>query len=193
MKCLCSLGLGVKRKQAEPKIITEENLLREKGFLGDSSPQVLLDTMLFLYGVHFALHSGEEHWSLQLSQFELISPANDDAYLVYTENYSKNNQYGLQHRKVKPKSVTCYANTQDPTRCLVHLFQEYLSHCPPDTQCFYLTSLRKIKNDQVSKVPVGHNTLSRTIGRLCQQAGISGLKQTTLCDKRNMPIPEWSG
>ena len=179
MKRLRSLGLGVKRKQAEPITVAEENLLWERGFLGDSSPQVLLDTMLFLCGVHFALRSGEEHRSLQLSQFELISPANDDAYLVYTENYSKNNQGGLQHRKVKPKSVTCYANTQDPTRCLVRLFQEYLRHRPTDTQCFYLTPLRKIKNDQVlwfSKVPVGHNTLSRTVGRLCRQAGISGFK-----------------
>lgn len=177
MKRLRSLGLGVKRKQAEPITIAEENMLWERGFLGDSSPQVLLDTMLFLCGVHFALRSGEEHRSLQLSQFELVSPPNEDAYLVYTENYSKNNQGGLQHRKVKPKSVTCYANKQDPTRCLVHLFQEYLRHRPTDTKCFYLTPLRKIKNDLwYSKMPVGHNTLSRTVGRLCQQAGISGFK-----------------
>ena len=177
MKRLRSLGLGVKRKQAEPITIAEENQLWERGFLGDSSPQVLLDTMLFLCGVHFALRSGEEHRSLQLSQFELVSPSNADAYLVYTENYSKNNQGGLQHRKVKPKSVTCYANKQDPTRCLVRLFQEYLRHHPKDIQCFYLTPLRKMKNNVwYSKMPVGHNTLSRTVGCLCEQAGISGFK-----------------
>ena len=102
MKHLRSLGLGVKKKQAEPITIAKENLLWERGFFGDSSSQVLLDTTLFLCGVHFVLRSGEEHRRLQLSQFELISPANDDAYLVYTKNYSKNNQGGLQHRKVKP-------------------------------------------------------------------------------------------
>ena len=67
----------------------------EKGLLGDGSPQALLDTMVFLCGIHFALRSGEEHHSLQLSQFELIEDG-VAAHLVYTENYSKNNQGGLQ-------------------------------------------------------------------------------------------------
>ena len=69
MKRLRSLGLGVKKRQAEPITTDEESLLWEKGLLGDSSPQALLDTMLFLCGIHFALRSGEEHRSLQLSQF----------------------------------------------------------------------------------------------------------------------------
>ena len=39
MKRLRSLGLGVKRKQAEPITIAEEKLLLERGLLGDSSPK----------------------------------------------------------------------------------------------------------------------------------------------------------
>ena len=39
------------------------------------------------------------------------------------------------------------------------------------------TPLQKVKGDTwYSKVPVGHNTLSQTVGRLCKQAGISGYK-----------------
>ena len=77
-------------------------MLWEKGFLGDSNPKSLLDTMLYLCGVHFALRNGEKHRSLRLSQFELIQPKDGSTTgsLIYTENYSKNNQGGLLHRKV---------------------------------------------------------------------------------------------
>ena len=58
MKRLCSQGVGVKQKRAE-----EEEILWEKGLLGEDSPKVLLD-MIYMYlhvcGVHFALRSGQE-------------------------------------------------------------------------------------------------------------------------------------
>ena len=130
MKRLWSLGLGVKKKQAEPITVEEENLLWDKVLLGEENPQALLDTILFLCEIHFALRSGEEHRSLQLSQFELVVPEEGYAYLIYTENFSKNNQGVLQHRKVKPKCVTCYVNEKSPERCLVRLYQVYLSHRP---------------------------------------------------------------
>ena len=73
MKRLRALGLGIKKRhcQAEPITIEEENKLWEKGVLGESDPQTLLDTVLFLCGIHFALRSGQEHRNLKLSQFEL--------------------------------------------------------------------------------------------------------------------------
>ena len=49
----------------------------EKGFLSESNPQSLLDTMLHLYGVHFVLHSGQEHHSLRLSHFEVLVNKDD--------------------------------------------------------------------------------------------------------------------
>ena len=53
MKRLRSLGLGVKKKQAEPITVDHETLLWDKGQLGDHSPQTLLDTMI----CHGFLHS----------------------------------------------------------------------------------------------------------------------------------------
>ena len=73
MKRLRSLGLGVKKRQADPITIQKENDLWEKGILGEHDPQTLLDTLLFLCGIHFALWSGQEHRNLQLSQFEIQS------------------------------------------------------------------------------------------------------------------------
>ena len=83
MKRLRSIGYGVISKQAEPLTIKEENRLWVQGLLGDHSPQALLDTMIFLCGMSFALRSGQEHRSLQLSQFE---PNDNTPYLVYHEN-----------------------------------------------------------------------------------------------------------
>ena len=74
MKKLQSCGKGSKKRQAEPLTIEEEELLWERGLLGDATPQTLLDTMLFYNGSYFALRSGEEHRQLRLrsSQIELI-------------------------------------------------------------------------------------------------------------------------
>ena len=72
MKRLRSQGVGVKRKRAEPISIEEDEILWEKGLLGEDSPKVLLDVMIYLCGVHFTLRSGQEHRSLQRNHIELI-------------------------------------------------------------------------------------------------------------------------
>jgi hypothetical protein len=179
MKRLRSIGIGVQQKRAEPISEGEENQLWDKGLLGDHSPQVLLDTLVYLCGLCFALRSGQEHRNLQFTQFKLVEPTDSPSYLMYTENVSKNNRGGLSQRKVAPKEVTHYANVENPQRCIVRLFKTYREHCPPDrtTAAFYLTPLRKMRsNIWFSSIPVGHNTLNSTVKRLCKAAGIEGFK-----------------
>ena len=149
MKRLRSIGIGVQQKRAEPISEGEENQLWEKGLLGEHSPQVLLDTLVYLCGLYFALRSGQEHRSLQFTQFKLVEQTDSPSYIIYTENASKNNRGGISQRKVAPKEVTHYANTDNPQRCIVRLFKVYSQHCPPDctTAAFYLTPLRKPKSD----------------------------------------------
>ena len=65
MRRLRSQGLGTKQKKAEPLTGNDEDLLWQKGALGDHSPQCLLDTLIFYLGLSFALISGDKHCCLR--------------------------------------------------------------------------------------------------------------------------------
>ena len=105
MKRLRSCGFGSEKKQhAEPISVAEESILWKQGLLGSLSPQVLLDTMVFLCGMYFALQSGQEHCDLQFNQIE--PPDNSPLYLVYTENTG-----GMAQRKLRPNQVMHHSNS----------------------------------------------------------------------------------
>ena len=67
MKRLQSSGKGSNKRQAEPLTPENEELLWEKGLLGESTPQALLDTMIFYNDIYFALQSGDEHRQLHFN------------------------------------------------------------------------------------------------------------------------------
>ena len=63
MKRLQSKGIGSTQKQAEPLSPQEEELLWGK-ILCDHTPQALLNTIILMNGLYFALRNGDEHRSL---------------------------------------------------------------------------------------------------------------------------------
>ncbi|ESO98024.1 hypothetical protein LOTGIDRAFT_77804, partial [Lottia gigantea] len=65
MKELSILGLGINTKKSEVITIEQEEILWSKGLLGESNPQQILDTLLFLFGLHFALRAAQEHGNLR--------------------------------------------------------------------------------------------------------------------------------
>ena len=67
MKRLTGMGVGSKVKEAQAFSEQEEIQLWNLGLLGDSSPKVLLDSMVFLIGKNFSLRSGKEHRNLKFS------------------------------------------------------------------------------------------------------------------------------
>ena len=134
MKRLQRKGLGSKSKKAEPLTEDEEELLWKKGLLGKHSPQALVDTMLFMNGVYFALRSGQEHRQLRADpcQISLHERPVECSFLEYREDISKNRTGGLKGRNLKPKVVQRHSNSCNPDKCFVHLFKLYQSLCPPD-------------------------------------------------------------
>jgi len=166
-------------RQAEVISPDYEDLLWKEGLLGDHSPQVLVDTLVFYFGMYFALRSGQDHRRLRPhpSQIQLFEPRGGTPYLRYQEDVSKTNQGGLQHRKCQRKEVIHYANEENSERCIVRLYKLYQSLCPIDRPngAFYLKPLDNPKAGVwFSKTAIGHNTLAKTIKRLCEVAGIKG-------------------
>ena len=155
-------------RRAEPLTIEEEKQLWQCRLLEDHSLQALLDTMLFLCGMYFALHSGQKHRNLVMLQIKIVEPMNGLlSYIAYTEIVSKNHSGRLAQRKVEPKQMIHHQNLENPSWGLVRLMKLYLSHCPkPQPQTFYLAPLTKPKSDVwYSSNPVGHNTLGNTMPR----------------------------
>ena len=98
MKRVQSAGIGTCHRQPEPLTAQEEEQLWKTGHLGDHSPQALVDTILFMCGVYFALRSGQEYRTLRFEpcQIQILQQPGRKACLRYTEDLSKSNPGGLK-------------------------------------------------------------------------------------------------
>ncbi len=132
MKRLQSKGIGSEHKQAEPFTIEEEEMLWQNKILGDHTPEALLNSIIYMNGVYFALRSGDEHRQLRHNpcQIQVVERTGERPYLRYTEDVSKNHPGGIKGRKLKPKVVLHHANNDNPDRCFVRLFKKYISLRP---------------------------------------------------------------
>ena len=181
MKRLQAKGLGSKQRQAEPITEDEEDLLWEKGLLGDHTPDALLNTVVYMNGLYFALRSGKEHRNLRHSpsQIEIVERDGERPYLLYTEDCSKNHPGGLKGRRINRKVVKHYANTTTPQKCFVRILKKYRELCPPHPKnnAFYLRPLKEPSESVwFSREPLGHNKLAKIVTEMCSKAGIDGFR-----------------
>ncbi|XP_070568245.1 zinc finger MYM-type protein 2-like [Ptychodera flava] len=178
MKTRSAKGIGTEKRQAMVLSVDDENKFWSRKLIGDFTPQTLLDAQVVLFGINFALRGGQEHRNLRPGQIckkycEIVGKY----YLEYTEDVSKTNSGGLASRKVKRKVTTAFENTDCKERCIVRLYDTYNKLCPSDRpqDVNYLQPAKKITADcWYSTMPVGRNTLMKTVARLCENAGIEG-------------------
>ena len=102
MKRLNASGLGIV-KRVQLISFNEEEKLWSNNVLGSTSLQVLLNTVIYMCGVYFALRSGKEHRDLQVNQIRIEATPSWKRCIKYTENGSKNNPGGLNDQKIEQK------------------------------------------------------------------------------------------
>ncbi|XP_071114617.1 uncharacterized protein KIAA1958-like [Haliotis cracherodii] len=180
MKSLAKQGIGIEKRQANVVSVDQEDILWEKGMLGEDTPQKLLDTLVYLIGLNCALRAGDEHRNLRVgpnSQFQITEDSSGVTYLKYTEDISKTNKGGLKSRKCSRKTIRVSENVELPQRCPVRLYRKYMSLRPNNGKCnaFYLRPLHYVKEGVwYADIPVGKHPLRATVSKLFKQAGIEG-------------------
>ena len=116
---------------------------------------------------------------LQVHQIEVIEHEKERPYHKYTD-ISKNRPGRLKGRNVEPKTVYHHANMSNPDVCFARLFKKYVSmcpDCPAELNAFYMMpSSKPTKVCWYTSRPLGHNTLTKTICRLCRAAAICEFK-----------------
>ncbi len=135
----------------------DEDYLWRLRLLGEHSPQVLIDTIIYMTGLYFALRSEKEHPRLRHtpSQLQVMELPVGRAYISYREDVSKTNQGGLNSRRKKPKKSSTTPTLPTPNGAS-------FACSAPKGHVWY------------SKDALGHNTLQETIPRLMKSANFTG-------------------
>ena len=188
MKQLSKEGKIAPRVKAVPISVQEEEILWASGHLGDDTPVKLVDTLLYLLGVHFALRAADEHKSLKVNdQLKVLYDSEVGLkYLYYEENTSKCNQGGISSRTYEPKQGRAYENVVNSDRCVVRIFEKYLSlrpsHLPKCSTDLYLRPL-SVPNGSIwySCQPRGRHALEKVIKKLCDKGGFGGKRTNHSC------------
>ena len=102
-------GMACNKKQA--KVITKdmEDIMWTTGVLGDKNPRQLVDTLLYLLGLHLALRGRDEHRSLRFQPSQITVKTSEDGrkFLEYRENVTKPDGRGLHSARQRQKVTVC--------------------------------------------------------------------------------------
>jgi hypothetical protein len=184
-RCRNSLDLAMKesresgcdriKRRAEVLDKQREETLWEKRCLGDDTAQKLVHTLIYLFGKNFALRSREEHRNIKTGNLrKCYDHQLRRNYIEYTEDISKTSKGGLRDNR-EPKRSKAYDNPLIPSRCIVRLYEKYMSHRPDGIDDFYLTPILSVNSKRwYKKSPMGINTISKVVSNLCERAEIPG-------------------
>lgn len=181
MKEHASGGLGNVIRQAEVISYDNETFLWKNEYLGSSTPELLVRTLLFQIGLYYTLCAGSEHHNLRSigfrSQFHYTMPDRVH-HIVYREDLgTKTNKGRLRYKKISGKEVTIYPNVHNRSRCPVAIFYKYHCKLPANKKngALYLQP-RPVYSDNAwyMDAPIGINKLQNTVKDMTTKAGLTG-------------------
>lgn len=183
MKSAAKQGCVRASKQAEVISMEQERAFWENGCLGSSNPRQLINSLVYLLGLHLSLRASQEHRDLEYGvdgQIQLKTGTDGCEFLEYTERISKNKRFGIKHARMQPKCTRVYANHENLQRCPVSLYKCYLSHRPeannrPGCSAFYLSVIANPKDNCWYKaIPLGVHTIQEATRSIVSSLGQPG-------------------
>ena len=201
MKERTAMGLGVRRSSSVISL-DSENKMFDEGILGEDNPTKLLETVIYMVGLHLALRGGVEHSHLRRPGFDpQIIVEKDDCgkkRLVYREDpLQKTNQGGLVCKRTN-KVVYVYESAS-LRKCPVRLYEKYIGLLPEPKSCrklYMRPRMRCSPKVWYCDQPYGVNKVSSTVKKLCKSACLQGkftshsLRATSASRMYQSDVPE---
>jgi len=104
-------GMSLNKKQAEVISKDMEDIMWTTGVLGDRNPKQLVDTLLYVLGLHVALRGRDEHRRLRHQPAQITVKTGDDGrkFLEYREDVSKTHSGGLHSGRQRQKVTIAFS------------------------------------------------------------------------------------
>lgn len=180
-KNLKKQGKGNLPNRADAVSDEEINILFEKGCLGTSSPNALLNNMWYLNTLHFGIRGGgEEHRALCWGDITLKHDNELDLnFLEYNERQTKT-RTGEDLRNTRESKPRMY-EIPSSEHCPVKMYNAYKSKRPADfneaDKPFYLAAATNVnapddKQQWFVRCPVGRNKLNNIMKSMVKEAGV---------------------
>ena len=138
----------------------EENILWDCGQLGATTSRTLIQTMWWHNCLYFGMRSREEHYNINITDFEKKIDKDGRKYITFQEGLTKTRNAGLNF---KPRLIFPKMYATGGPRCPYLLFETYVNHRPEELKysgSFYLAVIDfPLTNIWYKKMKMGVNTI----------------------------------
>ena len=133
-------GKGDKANASVPLTEDDIKLLYDRGLLGKSTPEALLNTVWFNNTVYFGLRGCKEHRDTCWSDVQLRQTTNGEEFLEYTERQTKTRtgENPRDVRQIKPKMFSVQGSERDPVTVYKFYAEKRPSEMNDNNAPFYL-------------------------------------------------------